>query len=89
MNQAWGLKADYSNVAGTLIRRKGWMVTLQRPRIALGRPLEIKYVDLNGDGVIDKDEAPMATPLFPASTMALRLHFSTKASNCRFLYRGR
>ena len=53
------------------------------------QPGDIKYSDLNGDGVVDQNDArPIGTPSVPTTTFALHGGFKFKGFDLDFLFQG-
>lgn len=81
MNQAWGLKVDYSNGNGYFNSQEELDGYLSKVSYTFGSPRvgDLKYVDLNGDGLIDdKDEAPIGYTSIPGINYGFTLGFQYK-----------
>lgn len=85
IGQSYGLKTDglYDTVEELNSRPYN---TFTGGRATLG---DIKYIDLNGDGLIDnKDYAPIGYPNRPLSAFGLRLGFHYKGWDLNMLFSG-
>lgn len=81
LDQAWGLKVDYSNGNGYFNSQQELDDYLSKTSYTFGAPRvgDLKYVDLNGDGLIDdKDEAPIGYTGIPRIAYGFTAGFNFK-----------
>ncbi len=88
VGQSWGYLTDYSNGSGLYNFQDeidaGPTYSFGTPRLG-----DIKYKDLNGDGVIDeKDLAPIGDGSLPKYNFAFNVGFSVKNFEVNLLFQG-
>ncbi|GAB3280655.1 TonB-dependent receptor [Larkinella harenae] len=91
LNQSWGYKIDYSNGNGFFNSKEELDTYLKTTTYGFGEPRvgDFKYVDLNGDGVInDKDQAPIGYSNIPRVTYGLSLTFEYKGFDLTTFFQG-
>ncbi|MBX3256779.1 MAG: TonB-dependent receptor [Chitinophagaceae bacterium] len=91
MNQAWGLNVDYSNGNGYFNSQEELDGYLTKTTYSFGSPRvgDLKYVDLNGDGVIDdKDEAPIGYTSIPGINYGFTVGFQYKGFELSVFVQG-
>ncbi|WP_211325376.1 TonB-dependent receptor [Larkinella arboricola] len=91
LNQSWGYKIDYSNGNGFFNSKEELDTYLKSTTYGFGEPRvgDFKYVDLNGDGVIDdKDQAPIGYSNIPRVTYGLSLTFEYKGFDLTTFFQG-
>ncbi|QRR04215.1 TonB-dependent receptor [Dyadobacter sandarakinus] len=91
LNQSWGYKIDYSNGNGFFNSKEELDTYLSKTTYGFGEPRvgDFKYVDLNGDGVInDKDQAPIKYSNIPRVTYGLSLTAEYKGFDLTAFFQG-
>lgn len=91
LGQVWGYKVDYSNGNGYFNSKQELDEYLSKTTYGFGDPRVgyLKYVDLNGDGVInDKDQAPIGYSNIPRVSYGLTLNFQYKAFELTTFFQG-
>ena len=88
VGQSWGYLTDYSNGNGLY----NFQDEIEAgPKYSFGTPRlgDIKYKDLNGDGVIDeKDMAPLGNGSLPKYNFAFNVGFNLKNFEVNLLFQG-
>ena len=88
LGQSWGYLTDYSNGNGLY----NFQDEIEAgPKYSFGTPRlgDIKYKDLNGDGVIDeKDLAPIGNGSLPKYNFAFNVGFNIKNFEVNLLFQG-
>lgn len=88
VGQSWGYLTDYSNGNGLY----NFQDEIEAgPKYSFGTPRlgDIKYKDLNGDGVIDeKDLAPIGNGSLPKYNFAFNVGFNIKNFEVNLLFQG-
>lgn len=88
VGQSWGYLTDYSNGNGLY----NFQDEIEAgPKYSFGTPRlgDIKYKDLNGDGVIDeKDMAPLGNGSLPKFNFAFNVGFNLKNFEVNLLFQG-
>ncbi|MFD1140906.1 TonB-dependent receptor [Larkinella insperata] len=91
LNQSWGYKIDYANGNGFFNSKEELDTYLKTTTYGFGEPRvgDFKYVDLNGDGVInDKDQAPIGFSNIPRVVYGLSLTFEYKGFDLTTFFQG-
>jgi TonB-linked SusC/RagA family outer membrane protein len=91
LGQQWGYKIDYSNGNGYFNSQKELDSYLAKTTYGFGSPRvgDFKYVDLNGDGVINnKDLAPIGYSSIPSVTYGLQLSVKYRAFELTTFFQG-
>ncbi|GAA4799196.1 TonB-dependent receptor [Olivibacter ginsenosidimutans] len=91
LGQAWGYKIDYSNGNGYFNTQEELDEYLSHTTYSFGTPGlgDFKYVDLNGDGLInDKDQAPIKYTNIPGTIFGLNVGFNYKGIDCNIFFQG-
>lgn len=90
VGQSWGYLTDYSNGNGNGLYNFQDEIEAG-PKYSFGTPRlgDIKYKDLNGDGVIDeKDMAPLGNGSLPKYNFAFNVGFNLKNFEVNLLFQG-
>lgn len=91
LGQAWGYKIDYSNGNGYFNSQEELNQYLSKTTYGFGDPRVgyFKYVDLNGDGVInDKDQAPIGYSNIPRVSYGLTMSVQYKGFDLTAFFQG-
>lgn len=91
LQQNWGYKIDYSNGNGYFNSKEELDTYLSKTTYGFGEPRvgDFKYIDLNGDGVInDKDQAPIKYSGIPRVTYGLSLTVDYKGFDFTTFFQG-
>lgn len=89
LGQAYGYRVDYSNGNGFFNTQEELAgspleYTMGTPRLG-----DLKYVDSNGDGIIDeRDQVPVGNGAIPRTTYGLNGEIRYKAFDLNFLFQG-
>lgn len=91
LNQSRGYKIDYSNGNGFFNSKEELDKYLTKTTYGFGSPRvgDFKYLDLNGDGVInDKDQAPIGYSGIPRVSYGLTLNLQYKSFDFTTFFQG-
>ena len=91
IGQAWGYKIDYSNGNGYFNSQEELNEYLGTTTYGFGEPRvgDIKYIDLNDDGVIDsKDQAPIGYSSIPRVSYGLTINLTYKSLDFTTFFQG-
>ncbi|RFS19340.1 TonB-dependent receptor [Chitinophaga silvatica] len=91
LNQNFGYKIDYSNGNGYFNTQKELDEYLAHTTYSFGKPGlgDFKYIDLNGDGVIDaKDVAPVKYSNIPGTVYGANLNLGFKGWELTIFFQG-
>ncbi|HWK56801.1 MAG TPA: SusC/RagA family TonB-linked outer membrane protein [Parapedobacter sp.] len=92
IGQAWGYQVDYSNGNGFFNSQTELDDYLSTTNYAFGNPRvgDLKYVDLNEDGVVDeKDQVPIGYGILPRYTFGFQIGLTYRAFSFSALFNGR
>jgi hypothetical protein len=91
LGQTWGYKVDYSNGNGYFNSQHELDGYLEKTTYSFGVPRvgDLKYIDLNGDGVVDdKDQAPIGYSNIPRITYGASISLQFKGFDLTTFFQG-